>query len=363
MRTRNWIALAAATALVVGATVLVVGQRERASVGRDGDQAAFPGLAARLNDIAAIEVAGAKGGFRVARAGEGWAVPEKDGYPANPDRVRKAALGLAEMRLVEPRTDNPDLYDRIGVGEPGKEGSEAVRLRLLDGAGAELAALIVGKTKTSETTGRPAEIYVRKPAEKRSWLAAARLGASGDPLEWLQRDTLRVPRGRVAEVEIRHADGETVKISRDNPKTGDFALAAVPPGREVASQYDVNAIGGALDFLAFEDVRRAAALDFAGATTARFATFDGLAVTVETVLRGDQYWARFDAAFDAARARPAGEEGGELLASEAAGKQAAEFRQRLAGWAYRLGEGRGKDLSRRMADLVRAPEKKDQKKP
>ena len=44
-----------------------------------------------------------------------WAVAEKDGYPADVEKVRQTLISLAEARIVEPKTANPDFYDRLGV--------------------------------------------------------------------------------------------------------------------------------------------------------------------------------------------------------------------------------------------------------
>ena len=46
---------------------------------------------------------------------ETWTVAERDNYPADTGRLRKLLLELAEARLLEEKTSNPELYDRLKV--------------------------------------------------------------------------------------------------------------------------------------------------------------------------------------------------------------------------------------------------------
>jgi Domain of unknown function (DUF4340) len=355
MRARNaGMLLAAAVAVAALATVAVM-RRESATTAVNVSQIVLPQLASRINETTAMEITGPKGAFRVARDAEGrWIMPEKSGYPANADKIRKAILGLAELAAVESRTDNPAQYERLGVGDPGAA-SSSIGVRLLDGSGRDLANLIVGKTKTPESEQRPAEIYVRRPGEAGSWLAKGRLGVVAESVEWLDREVFRLRRERVAEVLVTHADGEKVRVFRDKPDAADFTLAGIPKGKVATSAYDVNALPGALEFVTFEDVRRASDLNIgAGTVSARFKTFDGLVVTVRTAARDSKFWARYEISAEAA-APPAG--GASLLDAEAVKKQAAEWQARVADWVYQIGDYQAKDLTRRLADLVREEEK------
>jgi hypothetical protein len=155
---------------------------------------------------------------------------------------------------------------------------------------------------------------------------------------------------------VTHGDGEKVRVFRDQPGAADFTLANVPKGKVATSAFDVNAVPGALEFVTFEDVRRASELDIcAGTANARFKTFDGLVITVRTAVRDSKFWARFEISAEAAAVAHAGAAG--LLDAEAAKKQAAEWQARVADWVYQIGDYQAKDLTRRLADLVREEEK------
>lgn len=374
MRSKAGIILIAAAVAAVGAAWFVADRRDEATQATFATRPLFPGLAAKVNEAAALEVETAKGRFRLERGADGWTMPEKGGYRAKADLVRKTILGLAEMETVEPRTDKPDLYDRIQVGEPAQwkpdEAAKAdpgpIKLRLVDAKGAELAQAIVGKVRTREIGGKPAELHVRLPAEARAWLAKARLDLPADPVQWLDKEMVKIERARAAAATVRHPDGELLKLIRDGGKSeggakDDFRPESIPAGKKVASQYDVNAVPGALAFIAFEDVAKAETKDFSKATITEIATLDGVRATVRSIPAPDKKaWVVIALAFDPALIKDSsGAEG--LLKREDAEKQVQEAGARLNGWAYLVSEYAARDLTRRLADLIE-DEKKDDKK-
>ena len=369
MRRSAWLILIATTVLVAGGATWTVLQRERATHADDARVRFFPGLAGRVNDVTQIEISGPKGAFHVRSvkdaAGQArWVMAEKSDYPAKIDKVKKTVTAMAEIAGTEPRTDTPALYDKIGVGEPGKPDSDAVRIRVLDGKDAILADLITGKFKTRESGNRAAEIYVRRPDAARAWLAEARIDAVGDPLEWIDHEILRLARTRVAEAVTTQPDKSRARVYRDDLKATDFKLDKVPNGYHAASQVDVNGIGGGLDYVTFDDVRKAAGLDLGQAVVTEVRTFDGVVLTIRVVQNDGKSWAVIGASVDAARAktRPADDKE-VLLSADAVEKEVAELNGRLDGWAFQLPDFRAKDWTRKLADLVEKDEdKKDDKK-
>ena len=208
MRKNSWIALAAVTVVAVVGAVYVVGQRNAETDRGEAPSARLlPGLLAKVNDVAQIAVQDAKHKFTVVRQkDETWAMPEKSNYPVKPDAVKKAVVGMAELKALEPRTAKPDLYSKIGVDAPDAKGSESVQVDLKDAAGKEIAGIIAGKTKSFEGDVRPAQIYVRKVGDAQSWLAEGRFEAKPDPIGWLDDEIFKLSRDRVMSVEIDQPD-------------------------------------------------------------------------------------------------------------------------------------------------------------
>lgn len=373
MRNKSWAFLLAAAIVLGGVSWWVAASRDSATEADFTTRPLFPDLTARVNDVAALEIATQKALFRIERGAtpDRWTMPSRDGYPVRADLVRKNILGVAALETVEPRTDKPEHYDLLQVSEPDqyKPADEAAKsdagpilVRLADGKSEAMASVIVGKIKSYPVGGKPGQYHVRKPGEARAWLAQGNLELPADPAQWLVKETIKIERDRVAEATVTHPDGEVLKLVRAPAKPDssgtDFVPAQLPKGMKIASQYDVNAVAGVLAFFSFDDVARAEGKDFSKATVTEIVTLDGLRATIRTVPAetDKKVWATLSVAFDPALARPdAG------VKPEDAQKQAEEAIARMQGWTYLLPESTARDLTRHLKDLIE-PEKKDEGK-
>lgn len=373
MRNKSWAFLLAAAIVLGGVSWWVAASRDSATEADFTTRPLFPDLTARVNEVAALEIATQKALFRIERGAtpDRWTMPSRDGYPVRADLVRKNILGVAALETVEPRTDKPEHYDLLQVSEPDqyKPADEAAKsdagpilVRLADGKSEAMASVIVGKIKSYPVGGKPGQYHVRKPGEARAWLAQGNLELPADPAQWLVKETIKIERDRVAEATVTHPDGEVLKLVRAPAKPDssgtDFVPAQLPKGMKIASQYDVNAVAGVLAFFSFDDVARAEGKDFSKATVTEIVTLDGLRATIRTIPAetDKKVWATISVAFDPALARPdAG------VKPEDAQKQAEEAIARMQGWTYLLPESTARDLTRHLKDLIE-PEKKDEGK-
>jgi hypothetical protein len=300
MNARSLTLLAGATALVGVVAAITLHHDESAVQSTPSGGKLFPNLAASVNDVAVIELKRKDGVTTLSRTGESWGLAEKKGYPVDMAAVRKTLIGLCDLAAAEPKTDDPKSYAKLGVDEPGTEGSTGTLVTLKDGSGKELASLIVGKDHSSKNFSGPHQVYVRKPGEARSWLATGETDLKEKGADWLDRKILEVKRERIRAAEIRHADGEVVVIDRDKPETKDFALHDIPEGKELTYPSAPSSIADALGYLNLEDVVPAAEFDMKEGTsgTAKFSCFDGLTVTVTTKEVADKTYARFEVSYE-----------------------------------------------------------------
>jgi hypothetical protein len=307
------------------------------------DALLFPGLEARLDEITAVTVTGSEGEVRIQREGDRWIVPAKDGYRADMAKLRGLLLALAEARKVEQKTANPELYERIGVQDPKEEDADGVLVGS-EGLGDADFAVILGNSAQRDYR------YVRIADEATSWLIDRNPEVPDDATGWLVSDLTDVPASRVQSVEIRHEDGETIRIRKESEDDTNFTVDDIPEGRELSYASVANSIAAALDNLSLDDVRKAGSGTDGAATAASagdgtaddeddapggasaaptkattvFRTFDGLEITVDSTGTEDETWIQLraaalppaeDAAADAAA--PAGDASGS--GDEAAG--------------------------------------------
>ena len=346
MNRRTLVVLVAALAIlaIVAAVVL-----RGAQTGSRDQGLLVPGLKEQLNGIAQIVVTGPGNApiATLARGAENWTVVERGNYAADVGRIRRNLLALAEARIVEEKTSDPDFYDRLGVQDVSADTAKGVQLTLT-GSGKPVS-VIIGLAPSGSTT----QTYARRAGEPRSWLVTGQfdLGKTGG--EWLDRSITDIPAGRIQSVTITHPGLETLRISRDpktDPKTEkspasegmvEFLVADVPAGRELSYPGIANGVAGVLAELQLDDAQARAAL---GANpgkpiVARFVTTDGLAVETSA-------WRLPDGTRFTFIASAAGEGDGD------AAKEAAAINARLGGWVYTVPSYKAEQLTRRLEELL-----------
>ncbi len=132
--------------------------------------------------------------------------------------MRGLLTGLTELRLAEPRTTDPSEYARLGLEDPTKDTKGTANLlRVLDGDGKPIVALIVGHRRTRTQGDVPEEVYVRRPDDTQSWLAEGSVQADADAQVWLDRNVINIAPAQITKVVSTKA-GATVELTRDGDK-------------------------------------------------------------------------------------------------------------------------------------------------
>ena len=357
MNNRALVIVAALAAVLV--VLALVGQNRAPAPSLSGSTL-LPGLHAALNDVNEITLVGA-GNETIAsilRSEQGWTVPEKGGYAADTAMIRDALLALAEARVVEEKTSNPEFYDRLGVEPVESESSAGTAVTIRYGDEAFPTVILGDVDGTSQR-------YARRADEARSLLIDRDPELPRSAPQWLQAGILDLRSDRVSEVIIEHGDGERLHIFKDEPGQTNYSVDAVPDGRELQYAGVANVTGNVLRELALEDVEPAAADGSEPSVTTRFRTFDGLVVTARGYERGDENWLEFEASVDA---EAAAEQGVEPAADDSADQaepaaddsaepadpaaEAEAINATVAGWRYRIASYKYEQMTRRMDDLL-----------
>ncbi len=356
MRSRSLAILASAAVIAVGAAGwIVMRQPEQAGSQIAAQGPLFPGLSAKLNDLATLVVADSKQTLTMVRGtGDTWVLKEKADYPVRADAVKKTVVGIADLRLLEPRSENTEQHLKMGVAEITEPGSEAVRLTLKDGKGGDMATLLLGKVKSSETTLRPAEIFVRKAGERQAWLVQGRLESKADAMSWIDKETLKVVRGRVMSVDIVQPDGSKARIIRTDPSKDEFDLDNIPEGKKPKNS-EIGGIAGGLEFVNFDDVAKADTVDMSQAVTTTYRTYDGLVVVLKTAKKDGKPWIHFAASVDAEQAAKKLDETDPrkiLLPAVEVEKEAKAVNERLSPWVHQVPDYRSDNFIKKPEDLI-----------
>lgn len=344
------IAAAGAAAVLIQAPPV---KTEAAVIG----QPVFPGIAQRLGDARSIEIRRHDGALNLALADGTWGLADRGGFPVRPDRVRELFAGLAELRLIEERTGNPELFSRLGLEDVTVAGGTSQLLTVKDGQGRVLAEAILGRRRVRTAGNLPEAIYIRRPGESRTYLAEGQLRADTDPMLWVEREILDIRRARIATATTERSGAAPVRAVRPSADLEAATLEGMEEGFS-ADQAKVDDLPRALEWLTLNDVRPAAAV--AGGETlgeARFTTFDGLAVTFRIVSAEEKRWALVTVTWADPGARPENAPA-ELKTAEEAKAEAEALTRRLAPWAFHLVDWKTDILLYRPEDVA-APAPRD----
>ncbi|QXM24247.1 DUF4340 domain-containing protein [Elioraea tepida] len=353
--TRRGVLLLGAAALAAAggaAAVLLGGERPRTEALVIGEPA-FPGVAPRLAEAVRIEIRRHDGTLVLTRADGVWGLADKGGYPVRPDRVRELFAGLVELKLIEERTGNPELFSRLGLEDVTVPGGTSQLLRVLDAQGNAIVEAILGRRRIRTAGNLPEAIYLRRPGETRTFLAEGTLRTDNDPMLWVEREILDIRRSRIASATTHRAGAEPVRAVRRSADLESVELEGMAEDFR-ADQAKVDDLPRALEWLTFNDVRPAASL--AGATTlgeARFETFDGLGITVRLVGAEEKRWALFAVAWQE-RPRPDNPPN-EVKSAEEAKAEAEALSRRLSPWAFQLIDWKADVLLYRPEDVAAPP--------
>ena len=363
---------------------------------------ALPELGTHAGEVAQITVKRAPMEFNIRKDGDDWKVVEKAGYPAKMDAIRSALVGLAQLKLEEPKTTRPDQYAKLGVDDPvapppdsaDKAVPQSVLVTLRDGAGKDLGSIILGNPKYGGQgvlgSNTAQGVYVRKPGDAQSWLASGQVELPHEPIGWLEPKFADVKRDRIKSVVVTHLSGagvSMVAVGRER-QADPFVVKDIPAGRELKDPGVGESIAATLTGLSFQDVAGANVLDRAGVDvkpgpTIVLRTFDGLVVTASSTTKDAKAWWRLIASADdaivaglplaaAVNAAPAdGAKPGDpptpptppppLSASppvstqEAIGKEVAELNGLWAGFAFAPVDWKVRSVNTTMLELLKEP--------
>ena len=296
MKNRKLMVLAIVTLTVILAAGIT--SRLRAPQSTINKQVLFPELSGRINDVAAITIEGNKGTITLRQEGGRWVLASADNYPALFNRIKRNVVGMAELRIVDEKTDNPEFYDRLGVEGPKVEGTKSMLITLQDKSGQTIAALIAGNKRQS-SSNEPG-LYVRKPETARALLVEGFLDISEKPSHWFETHLFDIPSAQVQEARISYPHtGEkqmdNLVIRKDTREQPDFIVNLPGLGKESSTTLIANRISRGLEEMRADNVQSVKNFNFPDDETfiTTVNTFDGLVVTARLVKKDKTHYANF----------------------------------------------------------------------
>lgn len=290
----------------------------------------FPRMEQKMASAKIIRVKLGDTSYTLKRAtpgGENWVMIEAGNYPVRADRLKQLAEGLLTLKWGDKRTEDPEKFDRIGLGNPG-EGGNGAHLEILDQNDNVISSLITGR--------REDRIYARFADEDKAFRAEGSLPPLYTREAWLDFNIVDMLPEVVGAVRITDARGTSLYLTRP-PGSGPRSFSPAPPFETDRLISRLAASGPALALSRFApiDVKPAAALETRRVGRHITSTHDGLEVDVSAYREPDGF-------FVTVRAVEAGE----------GARRAAAINQKAEGWAFELTEFDWNDFTTPIRTLV-----------
>ena len=211
--------------------------------------AIVPVLQSALNDISELQIVGANNKVlaTLQRQQSGWSVKERNQYPADISKIRAALLSLAEAKIVEQKTSNPDLYDKLGV--ESLDSSEAQGVKAIVTYADQNSELIIGNAGPQINKSR----YVRLTNSDVSWLIDRKIDLKHEPDYWLRKDILSIEPSEVAAVTILLKDQSRMEIRNSDEEDTFEVINLTNPASQVV-EAELHQITNALSSFQLLDV-------------------------------------------------------------------------------------------------------------
>ena len=346
----KWSWLIAITLLgLVAAWWAVMADRQRETKRYFEPQLLFPALAEKLEDVDAIRLEVGRGlagvkkitlvrtspaaAHQDKKKKDVFRVLESGSYVARADMIRRLMSGMANLKVIAPRSATREGHQRLGLLAPEELGP-SVRITFYDrgqsidgktrrlpapassraSSRAKIASVLIGKRPEGlgDVLGQ-SSVYVRRAGEKQSWLARGSLPLKLEVHEWLDLDFFQRLLAKpidgqdfvVARAQFVPFGRKAWRITRAE-RGQDFSLTnhrGIPP-RGIVDGRRVRQTSLALKNLTFQDVRPASDFRFRRQNTAIYESFSGLAIVFEIIAAPRGYWARINVRATARRAEP-----------------------------------------------------------
>ncbi len=291
----------------------------------------FPDLKAQINQISQVSVSKAGESATMNNHAGEWVLVESQNYPVDPGKLRQLLVSLADAKILEEKTSNAKLYERLGVEDTAadNQGTE-IRFGIAD----DETSIIIGNLAQRNYR------FARIRGETESWLIDRNPVVPADISDWLLPKILNIDSIGVQAVTITHSNGESIHIEKDHRAARNFAVSQIPDGREILYPSVVDGIADVMNGLNLEDVAEAAESheDESFARTV-FTTFDGLTVTIDSSMRDEDTWISLHA-----------------VHADAESDEVTMINDRVVGWTYQIQAYKADQLRRRWDDILKAVE-------
>lgn len=289
----------------------------------------FPDVLSTLDNPPVLRITTADTAYTLKELPSGWGLVESGGFPVRADRMEVLSSALNTLSWGDLKTQDPEKFERIGLGHPMEDGNGAL-IEILNDQNEVVGALISGRKDES--------IYGRLPNDN---AVSFQLNGELPPLytrqAWLNLEVVEIPPEVIKSVRLVRPNGDRLYLER--PAGGSArSFRPAPPNQDdrLISRISVSGPGLAISRFYPTDVKPASELKTEWIARHITVTHDALEIDAYAYAEDDGYYVTL-------RAVEAGD----------GANRASSINAKAEGWAFKLAEYDWSDFAPEIDSLVR----------
>jgi hypothetical protein len=311
----------------------------------DKNQIFIPDLIKNKDQISKIIMQDYSQKLTLQKVNGSWLMLERNNYPVLTDKVEDLIYSLADLRIIEPKTNNRAYFKQLDVNDITEPDSQALLVMLQDGDNINFAKVYIGKREGVRLGEEYQEhIFVRRADEDQTWLVQGVVPLSSDFRDWVEQPLLGlIDSDQIKSVAIQRPQADKIVIAKNKQDQEDFILETLSAKKGMVLDLDaVNTVPFELAELEYSDVLPVASVDaeWDKSLTATLETFPGVTVVLNVIKHNDRVFAKV-------QANVSGEANAELQSKVQA------YNTMKQGWVYELSPEFYKSISLANADFMK----------
>jgi hypothetical protein len=263
----------------------------------------MPELRKSIDNIGTVTILSKGKSFKINVQNGKWVMPNKYYYAVDAEKIRDLVQNSARIQIIEEKTSSPENFASLGLDDPEKESSNAIRIILQNADESVTYADYIrginrkGVIDSSERN----EIYARLFNSNQTYLVQGVLNFDLGAHTLLSGETFSLKAESIQKINFNylHSPQDNFTIGKNIPGQLDFEITE-PSGMKIKAFGKVNAISTSLEYIKLADIMPKELFpETEPYVVVNYTTFSGLVMQVNLFKVEDESWLTFNASTDA----------------------------------------------------------------
>jgi|GEM_PF-3892066 len=258
----------------------------------------IPDLEKNIDNVAAVVIRSKGKSFKVHLEDGKWVMPNKYNYPVSSEKIRDLVQNSSKIKILEKKTAKEENLAALGLDDPEKAESSAVRIVLLSADGTTTYAdYIRGINRKGVAANTRNELYARLSNSNQAYLVRGELNFDLGAHTLLGGETFAIKYDKLKSIAFNYPknSNDNFTLGKGLPTDLDFAITE-PKGSVIKNFGKSGAISTSLEYMDLADIVKHEEFPVKEPEAIiTYKTFNGLTLVVNLFKLANDNWMTFTA--------------------------------------------------------------------